>query len=63
MSSKTQFKQALKGDKKIITDLKSQIQLKEDEIYKLRQLNHQLKNQLSALPKNYKLKKWWQFWK
>ena len=63
MSSKEQFRDALKREKQIINELKKIISERDTTIIKLRQLNHQLKNQLSGLPKQYKLKKWWQFWK
>ena len=63
MSSKEQYKDALKRNKELIRTLITRNEILERENNTLRQLNHQLKNQLSDLPKNYKLKKWWQFWK
>ena len=63
MSSKEQFRDALKRANMTNAELKKENIKLDSENYRLRQLNHQLKNQLSDLPKNYKLKKWWQFWK
>jgi len=63
MSSKEQFRDALKRQRQTISELKTEIQKKDITIQNLRQLNHQLKNQLSGLPTKRKLKKWWQFWK
>lgn len=64
MSSKTQFKEALKGDKKIIADLRKQIEefkekviLREDIIDRQRELIDTLRNELN------KKRKWYQFWK
>jgi predicted RNase H-like nuclease (RuvC/YqgF family) len=63
MSSKEQYRDVLKRDKRIMAELRNEITAKDKTIQNLRQINHQLKNQLAELPKNYKLKKWWQFWK
>ena len=70
MSSKEQYKDALKSKNKIITsqgittiEQYKKILILDKENRQLRQLNHQLKNLLSELPKNHQLKKWWQFWK
>jgi predicted RNase H-like nuclease (RuvC/YqgF family) len=64
MSSKEQFRDALKSKTRIIASQGKKITELTIENQKLRELNHQLKNQLSGLNKNYHLrKKWWQFWK
>ena len=54
MSSKTQFKEALKGDKKIISDLKNKLVEREMIIDNLRR---------QILIISQAKKKWWQIWK
>jgi len=63
MSSKTQLSGYVKRLKLANRELSNTVSTLKSENLKLRQLNHQLKNQLSYLPKNHRLKKWWQFWK
>jgi hypothetical protein len=58
MSSKEQFKDALKRDKEIISELNKKILLK-DKIIK--ELNDQ--NSILGIRISLKQKKWWQFWK
>jgi hypothetical protein len=56
MSSKEQFKDAIKRDKQIIVDLKKEIQLKDNIIKEQNQ-------QISILKIINRRKKWWEFWK
>jgi len=62
MSSKEQFRIALKGDKKIIADLKKEIVFKDDIICKQRNNIEYHKVVIEELIKASS-KKWWQFWK
>ena len=62
MSSKEQFRIALKGDKKIIADLKKEIAFKDDIIRKQRNNLEFNKVVIEELIKSSS-KKWWQFWK
>ena len=66
MSSKQQFKEALKGDKKIIAELNESIRIKNititrlsNNITSLNTTNELLINKLNNLRK----KKWYHFWK
>jgi chromosome segregation ATPase len=58
MSSKEQFKDALKRDKQIIADLKKAIQEKDDVI---KEQSHQIEILKARI--DLKKKKWYQFWK
>jgi hypothetical protein len=63
MSSKQQFKEALKGDKKIIVELKQKIKDQDIDIFSL-QLQLQNANQtVNNLMAESDKPKWWQFWK
>jgi hypothetical protein len=63
MSSKQQFKEALKGDKKIIVELKQKIKDQDIDIFFL-QLQQQNANQtVNNLMAELDKPKWWQFWK
>jgi regulator of replication initiation timing len=62
MSSRQQFKEALKGDKKIIADLKKEIELKDASIKRMIIENRSLKIVNEDLV-NKLCKKWWQIWK
>jgi hypothetical protein len=66
MSSKQQFKEALKGDKKIIAELNESIRIKNititrlsNNITSLNTANELLINKLNNLRK----RKWYHFWK
>lgn len=59
MSSKTQFKDALKRENKIISELKIEIQRKDDKIKMLSKDNLRLMSQIFQIEHK---KKWWQFW-
>jgi len=62
MSSKQQFREALKGDKKIIADLKQQIAEKDHTIKALQNNVNFQKTVIVELTKRFS-KRWWQFWK
>jgi len=62
MSSKQQFREALKGDKKIIADLKKEIELK-DEIIKKQKNNLEFNKVVIEELIKASSRKWWQFWK
>ena len=62
MSSKQQFREALKGDKKIIADLKKEITLRDEAIRKL-QNNVNFQKVVNEQLMGIHNKKWWQFWK
>ena len=66
MSSKQQFKEALKGDKKIIAELNESIRIKNititrlsNNITSLNTANELLINKLN----NLRRRKWYHFWK
>jgi len=67
MSSKQQFKEALKEDKKIIANLRKDLQLRDTHITLLQKDCSKLKQENNALkpphPFRYMKKKWYQFWK
>jgi hypothetical protein len=62
MSSKEQFKDALKREKQIIIDLKKELTEKDNIIRNLRSelFDYRMKNIKSITVEE---KKWWQFWK
>lgn len=59
MSSKGQFKDALKRDKEIISELNKKILLKDKIIKELNDQNSILRIRISLKQKKW----WWQFWK
>lgn len=63
MSSKQQFKEALKGDKKIISELRNEIFKKDEEILHLKNTEKMLRAKLALIALDHKPKKWYQFWK
>lgn len=60
MSSKEQFRDALKRENRVITDLRRTIEIKDRGITLLRQENLRLKLQNIELKRK---RQWWQFWK
>lgn len=62
MSSKEQYKDALKRERQIITNLKKEINDRDEIIRKLRAENFHNKIQLRESTPNRK-KRWWEFWK
>lgn len=61
MSSKEQFREAMKRDKRIMAELRNQIQVKDKIIQDLR---FQLRQQNNKTIQTYRqTKRWWQFWK
>ena len=60
MSSKEQFRDALKRENRVITDLRRTIEIKDRGITLLRQENLRLKLQNIELKRK---RQWWQIWK
>jgi len=60
MSSKEQFRDALKRDKQLIVNIRKEIEAKDEHIKILRAENFRLERKLIELKQ---AKKWWQFWK
>jgi len=64
MSSKEQYKDALKSKNKIITDQGLMITKQHKELLLKDKIIRELKDQISVLKIRIDLKKkWWQFWK
>jgi hypothetical protein len=60
MSSKEQFRDALKRENKVTSDLRRVIEIKDQSITLLRQENLRLKLQNIELQRK---RQWWKFWK
>ena len=60
MSSKEQFRDALKRENRLISNMRLEIQMRDSHVKFLEEENLRLKLKIIELQRQ---KKWWQFWK